>query len=358
MTSFKQKIHELEEQHKAAANAEQNGKPNAPTATVRFVTLEEFISVEEPSAEPLLGTPDETIVPVGGDVITYGKAGAGKTTWTLDGVVHLAAGVAWLGFAVPRSIKVGFVENEGPRGKFRLKLKRKLAAWTGPSTKGRIHVLEEPWSRFTFADPVQRAAVADYVNASEIALLVCGPIATLGMMGGGTPDEINAFMALVDEFRVLLNQPIAVWLVHHENRAGQVSGAWERVPDTLVHVATAGNGHTRVYWQKARWSSETHDTKVKLAWADGWSYTLEEEDEPATAERIWDEIAEQALANGGLGWNKVDKEVSGKAELKRETRDRMLRDGIVVNAGSSKNMKLWHRDDPMRPLGDALGDAP
>ena len=200
MTSWEQRIHDLEAQHVAAAKAEQNGTAATGTvAAVRFVTLEEFIAIDEPSAEPLLGSGDETVIPVGGDVITYGKAGAGKTTWTLDGVIHLAAGVRRLGFGVPCPVTVGIIENEGPRGKFRLKLKTKLAAWTGRPTTGRVHVLEEPWSRFTFEAPVQRIAVAEYVNAGRIDLLVCGPIATVGMVGGGTPDEINAFMAHVDE---------------------------------------------------------------------------------------------------------------------------------------------------------------
>ena len=61
--------------------------------------------------------------------------------------------------------------------------------------------------------------------------------------------------------------PIAVWLIHHENRAGQVSGAWERVPDTLMHVTSRGNGHMRIFWQKARWSSELHGTTMHLAWS-------------------------------------------------------------------------------------------
>ena len=47
---------------------------------------------------------------------------AGKTTWAIDGVVHLAAGAAWLGIPVPRPVRVLVIENEGPAELFREKL--------------------------------------------------------------------------------------------------------------------------------------------------------------------------------------------------------------------------------------------
>jgi AAA domain len=335
-----------------------SGEVDAPADGLRFATLREFIAVEEPASQPLLGTPEETIIAAGGDVLTYGAGGAGKTTWVVDGVFHLAGGVAWNGFAVPRPMNVVMVENEGPRAKFRQKLDRKAATWTGPDVFDRIHLLEDPWAGFTFGDAGQRDQLAAFLNQTRADLLVSGPISTLGMVGGGTPDEINSFMALLRELRKFVDHPVAWWGVHHENRAGQVSGAWERVPDTLVHITPRGNGHTRVFWQKARWSSDTHQTTTNLAWRDGWTYEVEEPDEPVTAERIWDDLAKYVTEHGGTGWNKADTAVPGKGTLKRETRDRMLADGVLVNAGNAANFKLWHRDDPARPSGDAPGDAP
>lgn len=57
-------------------------------------------------------------------------------------------------------------------------------------------------------------------------------------------------------------------VVHHENRAGQISGAWEGAPDLLVHVQAHGNGRTRLYWEKSRWSSSLHQTSAVLTWSD------------------------------------------------------------------------------------------
>jgi hypothetical protein len=231
---------------------------SADVAPLRFVSAAEFASISEPSADPLLGTSEATVLSVGGDLITYGAGGSGKTTLALDGVVHLAAGVEWIGLDVPRRITITVLENEGPRGKFRQKLKRKLEAWAEHDLA--IYVLDEPWAQFTFNDERHRSQLAEHLNATGSDLLVCGPISTLGMVGGGTPDEINAFVGLTSAMRQLVRGRLALWLIHHENRAGQVSGAWERVPDTLVHVTPHGNGHTRIYWQKVRWSSELHAT--------------------------------------------------------------------------------------------------
>ncbi len=360
MTISPENARRLDALLQANIDAQAAAHPNGGGADLelRFASLREFIAVQEPSANPLLGTADETVIPVGGDVVTYGNGGAGKTTWSQDGVAHLASGMAWCGLEVPRPVTITIIENEGPRGKFRTKLKRKVAAWDGDEFMERVHVFEEPWAQFTFSDPRHREQLAAFLAETKTDLLISGPISTIGMVGGGTPDEINTFVGLLGETRRLLDHPVAWWGIHHENRAGQVSGAWERVPDTLIHITPRGNGHTRVFWQKTRWSSELHQTTMNLAWSDGWSYTLEEAAEPATAERIWDKIAEFVLEHGGCGWNRVDEAVGGKGELKRETRDRMLVDGVIQNAGGSRNMKLWHRDDPVSPFGDAVGDAP
>jgi hypothetical protein len=344
--------------------------PKTDSPSLRFSSLRDFAVFDEPSAKSLLGSPEESVLAVGGDLLVYGAAGAGKTTWVIDGIAHLAAGIPWLGLAVPRPLTISVIENEGPRGKFRQKLASKLETWDGPPFDSKIHVMEEPWASFTFADPQHRQGVAKHLNATDSDVLVCGPVSSLGMTGGGTPDEINAFVSLLAETRALVRLPVAFWLIHHENRAGQVSGAWERVPDTLVHITTGGNGRTRIFWQKVRWSSELHGTSMHLAWTACAGFALEHAPQTATADRIWVDIAAFVLANGGCSWTTVEKakeHVSGKAELKRKTRDQMLAEGVLVNVGSSQGFELWHRDDPARPIDlsdevhpprDGLADGP
>ncbi len=102
--------------------------------------------------EALLGDDENTIFAAGGSAVYYGDGGAGKTTSGLDRAFHLCAGVSWLGLRVARPLRVLWIEDEGPRGKFRQKIRRKFEMWDGPSLEGRLHVLSRPWARFTFAD--------------------------------------------------------------------------------------------------------------------------------------------------------------------------------------------------------------
>ena len=56
------------------------------------------------------------------------------------------------------------------------------------------------------------------------------------------------------------SRPYAEWLVHHTNKQGDVSGAWTRVPDTLLHVQGRGNGRAGLRVEKSRHSSRWHGT--------------------------------------------------------------------------------------------------
>jgi replicative DNA helicase len=123
---------------------------------IAFVTFEEFVSRPEPQAEPLvLDAEGGTAVSATGLGMAYGTGGAGKTTLWLDGALHFAAGEEWLdGAVVPvRKLRVGWIENEGPREEFRRKLERKLAAWRGRVKRDRLRLLDRPGRSTTCVGP-------------------------------------------------------------------------------------------------------------------------------------------------------------------------------------------------------------
>jgi hypothetical protein len=76
-----------------------------------------------------------------------------------------------------------------------------------------------------------------------------------------THDWLDHLQALRD----LLERPLLVILLDHTNQRGQISGAWDLVPDTLMFVVNTGKG-TRLVWQKARDSSTLHAASWKLKW--------------------------------------------------------------------------------------------
>jgi hypothetical protein len=254
-----------------------NGAGGEPPESGRIeaVPIGDFAAVDEPGAGALLGSGDHALIPEGGDVMFYGDGGAGKTTLAVDLAFHLAAGQDWLGIAVPRPISVLMIENEGPRPMLRRKLGRKLGAWSGGRIEDRIIVLQRPWGQFTFTNEQWREQIAAEVSAYEIDVMIVGPLTRIGMDEAGTLQQVAAFMDLIADLRRRSGRRLAVIVVHHENKSGAVSGAWEGAGDALLHVQAAGNGHTVVYVQKARWDSERHGTTVKLAWTDGEGFRAE-----------------------------------------------------------------------------------
>jgi hypothetical protein len=173
------------------------------------------------------------------------------------------------------------------------------------------------------------------------------------MIGGGTPDEVSAFEAHLLALRALLERPLAVWLIHHQNVRGQISGAWDRVPDTLIRLVAIGNGQARLVWQKARDSSTLHGTSWKLKWTPGSSFEIDETPD-VTEEDIAAGILAAVFANPGASWNKVDSTVKGNATTKRQVRDRLIADGQLVNRGKGKAFALHPRDDETLLPADEL----
>lgn len=311
-----------------------------------YVTLEQFVAVDEPGAEALASSSDGgSVIPAGGLVVFYGNGGAGKTTALIDAVMHFAAGIPWLGIVKPtRKLGIVWIENEGPRPEFRKKLGAKLNGWDGGSVKNRIHLYEHPWEEFSFANDVARAALVQRIKDTEADLVIASPVKAIGMQGGGTDDEIGEFLSNVTKVRSETGATII--LVHHENRAGQISGAWESRPDTLVHVQAQGHGRTRLFWQKCRWSSEMHGTSTSLLWAPGESFTVEAREE-ITEDTIADGIIETAREIPGGSWSKIRGKFQGNDNDKAKVRDRLLAAGELVNTASREGyFNLWVADDP------------
>lgn len=322
-----------------------DGWEDRAPAEIRVVPLPDFAGVQEPGVEALLGTLDANLIPVGGDVMLYGDGGAGKTTLAVDLAFHLAAGIDWLGIqvALPRSVLL--IENEGPRPLFRRKLRQKFASWDGPGLEGRLHVWEDPWATFSFSEPEMRAQLSRTIFELEIDLVIAGPVTQLGMDDAGTIREVRAFAQQVAVVRERSLRPVASMLVHHEAKSGRVSGAWEGVGDTLLHVSGSGHGRTRVGIQKARWSPGHHSTTMHLRWAEGQSFETDQADETRPA-RIYDAILDYVRANPGVGWSQVEKKVGGQADYLRRRRDQMLEDGVLVDLGKGEigrghRFELW-----------------
>ena len=349
---------------RAAWEARQGDDADAPAGVdplppLRIQTLDEFVSVNEEGSEPIVGAAGDVLIPENGDVMLYGDGGVGKTTLALDLACHLAAGDDWLGISIPRPCRVLVVENEGPRPLFREKLRAKRDAWQGSPIEDRLLLLEEPWAQFTFADEGQRDALAGACRELEVDVVVIGPIAASGMNDAGTLQEVRAFGRLLDDVRVRAMRRLAFLLVHHENKGGSVSGAWEGCGDTLLHMQGQGNGRARLVMQKVRWASELHGRTLQLVWAEGAAFQLEDADAKAVRKAAevdealaW--IVSYVAANPRLARGKVE-EAYAAATGSKGARAR-AREAINREIQKAENPELDTASPPL--LATTVGESP
>jgi len=323
------------------------GSAEAPPVILRFTSIHEFAAVDEPSAEPLVGAGDTMLLSKGGMLLFYGDGGAGKTTLELDVLFHLAAGADWIGLPIGGTARIGLIENEGPRGMFRLKTRSKLANWDGGDMGDRLHVLDDPWAVFSFQPDAYRDALVDVIEELELDVIAAGPVNRLGMQGGGTPEEVGAFVYNIEFMRQKLSRPLAVVLAHHENKAGDVSGAWEGVPDTVVHVKQNGNGSTRLHWQKVRWGPALHGRTQVLSWTEGEGFAPVEEAEARSDSDIEADILAFVGDNPGAAWGVVRDAVDGQVQRLTQLRKQMLTSGKLENRGSPSRMALYVSGSPV-----------
>jgi hypothetical protein len=123
-------------------------------------------------------------------------------------------------------------------------------------------VFKGPWGEFTFADPEARAALTEFCDQHQVDVVTANPTLGLGVAAAGRPDETQAFVDWLVECG--LKRDRAFWLLHHENKAGQISGDWGRHPDTKVSLRQHGNQQrTKLDWAKTRWATLPTDVTAK-----------------------------------------------------------------------------------------------
>lgn len=302
---------------------------------IRIVPSSQFLHGAVDQVPVLLGTATDKVLPAYGLAIVYGKGAAGKTTLTMTAVAALASATPWLGIPVPAPTRILMVENEGPKAPFVEKIQRFADQWDGPDFLPNISFYEEPWGRFSLADRGMRDDLLAATRDQQIDLVVAGPLRGLGMSGPGAPAETDAFMDLLKEAG--LGTELAWWIVHHVNKAGQVSGDFDRHPDTLIRYAYEGRRRNKLTWEKIRWGDQGREPLV-LEWLDeGVGYKIIDTSQPdvdwdALERRVLDAIAEHP----GCSQRDIERHSNTKGERAREVIRRLLDTHQIEDRGSGK----------------------
>lgn len=302
------------------------------TARPKIVSATSFLADTEEPAVAAIGEPGETLLPLGGLLIMGGEGGASKTTLTLDAVAHMASGTPWLEYAIGRPLQILIIENEGPRPQFREKLQAKATSWTGADWIPNVHVWEEPWASFSFAHDTDRRHLQDTAAELKIDIVVADPLDSLGIEGGGTPEDVRKFIAMLKKCG-LHNPitPLGFWILHHFNKGvggsivQRLSGAWGGHPDAIIGVELGDDQTTKLTWGKLRHATPPKDKTLMLSWdieTRGFAPIAKAQlaDANATRQAVIDYVTETP----GLGRTAVEDAIHPTIEASRK----QIRDAI------------------------------
>lgn len=243
--------------------------------------VEEFVAASVDAPPPLIGGADDCILPAYGLLLYVAKGGKGKTTSTLDAILHLASGRPWLNFEVPRPLRVLLIENEGPREPFRRKLERRLSNWPYP-LEGAIHVYSDDWGQARLDEAGFIERLNRYVAEHAIDLVVGDPLDTLGMEGTGSPKDTRRMVSRLQEAGLFTRT--AWWILHHarKDRAtdaiDEASGSWGGKPDALLGLERLSGDRARLGFHKLRWGRRDGFSYLLAYDADSEEFELLEED--------------------------------------------------------------------------------
>jgi putative DNA primase/helicase len=281
----------------------------------------EFIAFERPKADPLIADADGRAVVGRHSLILLGSLGGhGKTTFSIDVFLHLAAGVDYPPFTVPHPVSILMIENEGPEELFAEKLKVRLATFPH-ELKARLDVCTVDWGGFSLASTPLLDRLTEEIAEKQYDLVFGDPLDSLGIAGVGSPEDTRQFLALMKETG--LNKTVAWWLNTHPRKEetkealNEISGAWGGKPDSVLLLRMLSDDRTQVRFPKLRWTKRGKRPTILLAFdpdTEAFSYIGEESEEERdylaeiTAlldDRRWRIAKEIAMpkGRGGIGAN-------------------------------------------------------
>lgn len=314
------------------------------TSYATFALARDFIKLDLPKSSALIGHTrgGTNLLPSHGWMMLWGPAGSAKTSLLIDLAFHATTGRNWLGYPVNRPLKMILVVNEGVPGGLQDKLAEKLELWDGDTTPilERLAVYVSPWGEFTFGNSDMVDALTDYATAFQADYVMLDPLHTIGAGGSGTPEETEKFKHLLRQFGVW--NSIGVITAHHANKSRDVSGDWERHPDTVISVEKDGKRPATKYTlRKARPAdpAELHVPRI-LEWLPetaGYKAVEIDQRPKVTDDEILERIRHALHDTPGLNMTALRKAVPGDDNRIGELVKTEIETGRIANASPKAN---------------------
>jgi hypothetical protein len=308
------------------------------------VSFAEFVARrDEAQAEPLIACEQGAALPAGGLAILAATIGHGKTTWTVELILHACAGRDYLGLRFPRPLRVLVIENEGPREAFRAKLEQRLTTW---EHGGAPRIWDEPasWGQIRISDPATRARIRAAAEQHQTDLIMSDSLTRFGVRGNGTPEETREFVEWLSQ--VGLGRDVAFLLLHHprtrpdpgESEVERLAGAWPPHADLILLLTRLEHGRARLSYPKLRWARAPRPAAILAFDAETESFSYLGDDVPV--ER--DLVAELVELMSAGDWWTLDKL-------------RKPKDKNGVGAGHDSVAEALHDERFENAKGDTIG---
>jgi len=318
-----------------AKHVEKNGPPllrahnaNTPPEMSAF-TLGELLDDTTPMPEDIIAP---RVLTPGGLLVVGGAPKVGKSDFLISWLVHMAAGVPFLGFTPPRPLRVFYLQAEIQYHYLRERLKQialppeviDAARDTFVATPKLKLLLDEQGSAMA------AAAVREAFPSDPVDILCIDPIRNVfdgGPDGGGENDNGAMMFFLRDRVEVLreaINPDCGVILVHHTKKLGK-----HQVKEDPF-LALSGASSLRGFYTSGiimhRPDEEVSERKLEIELRNG----------PALPSKLIDKVKGQWVELNPMNERLVRKDVGAKQDAERVRKGDVIVQVIAEQAARGK----------------------
>ena len=319
-----------------AKHVEKNGppllrldtSPPAPTTMPAF-RLGELLDDTSPMPEDIIAP---RVLTPGGLLVLGGAPKVGKSDFLISWLVHMAAGVPFLGFTPPRPLRVFYLQAEIQYHYLRERLKQ-IALPPEVIAAARNTFVATPKLKLLLDDQgsaMAAAAVKEAFPDAPVDILCIDPIRNVfdgGPDGGGENDNSAMMFFLRDRVEVLreaINPDCGVILVHHTKKLGK-----HQVKEDPF-LALSGASSLRGFYTSGiimhRPEEDNSQRKLEIELRNG----------PALPSRLIDKVKGQWIELNPMNERLVRKDVGAKHDAERVRKGDVILQMIAAQAARGK----------------------
>jgi hypothetical protein len=300
-----------------ALHVKRNGPPllraartDAPPGPLPTFSLGALLDDTSPMPEDIIGP---RVLTPGGLLVLGGAPKVGKSDFLISWLVHMAAGVPFLGFTPPRPLRIFYLQAEIQYHYLRERMQQ-IALPPDVIAAARYTFIATPKLKLL----LDADGVAQVVEAIQAAfpdappdILCIDPIRNLfdgGPEGGGENDNTAMMFFLKDRVEVLreaINPDAGVILAHHTRKAGK-----QQVKDDPFLALSGASALRGFYTSGLLMHRPDEDSTVRRL-------EIELRNGPAMAGKLIDKVGGQWVELNPMNERLVRKEVGAKLDAER-----------------------------------------